>query len=1294
TTLYNEGDQVGVSTTNPSVTFEVNGSSTFKGTSTFEGRVGIGTEDPQARLDVSLSLGEDSSIGDATFSQENENPGVTWQDNNCPGGTCPIDAVLDGGSLSNGTYDYRVGVTLNDGTERTASESRSVTIGSNSNSATLYWEPAIGSIQSYEIYRKEDSQSDYTHIKSKDAPATSWTDNGGDSSGSDRQPVESGSVTNLTGLSEISAEIGSFSRRLSVGNYFEAPILFDSDNSIYYSNPSGKSNLNKVSSTKVYVGDDKGQSSPDSKFHVRGTSTFEGEAGNKLITLKLPGSGGATSTIKMNSQGQMVFATSTSPQHTLSSLISGGGGVTDFHMKRYTFSADGNFHAYLGKFDAYSNIQVQIQADGNCAADAGFVRMQGKWNGIPEITYKSFNNICGSNVHFYSLNGDDFSGGGGRGSIYLYAEYKAKNNQSNSLKFLVRSSSEITTRGPKPDFGSTDKVPVNGFRYKRGGKVGIGTSTTNHALDVDGIVEASNPGSAPRGSDIELGSPGGHPGMVIFKGKGANEVRWDTYVDSNSGDYVVAENTDQKNKRLVIERGGKVGIGTTNPQSKLHVRGGNTILEASNLNFKSAEAGAPSAIDTCSANDGDSDGSLDGDYTYVATYYTEYGGETSIELPPQVLCGVTNGTVTISLPSQDNIPDYVNEIKIYGADENLRDDPSATTNDFYFIAGKQNDSTYTPTYEHKDPINTNNSNPPKVDTTVTGLQLNGNTLVKFHEVEGGNPSVRVGIGIGSSLPKAGLEVASNMRVGSPSTGWGGQSVAQGNSSQSGKGYIETPWLYSQTIEASNERGNNSTGIAIGSSKTSSGQSVSEDQISLYTQGTSDLSVNKGDVGIGIMNPKANLHIFGGDWNFSNGGDLKVGDSANHFKMATARGGNGGGDLYLRTSSSDPQGGDIRISPGGDQKALFIEEDNDRIGIGTGAPSAKVELSGGGLEVNGEYGIGFRGEKTKPYGNSKNRGDKARMYYDGDFISNNGDYLVIEKTDANQDDPDGGIAFTNRGGDGARETSMRITGSGDLKDIDQIYAKRMIDRDNNNLDVNPSGVSHFQTLEVDRGSPTAILFDGGQARFTVHDGNGNFQLLQGADGSNGCTGSDSGVGEIEMGENGFIEFNTDNDCSDNTYDAHTKMKLESGSGGEVEVYDKTRFHGDVKMVNSNDIKMGTGNSDLNMNNNKIINVSSPTNGKDAVNKNFVSGAVDYKSCRIEDTSSNTGENSASCESNEVVVSYELNQCGQNPNAAFRGPQYNLSNGKPNEVSGTCWTSDYGGAEEVETDVDAVCCDLLQ
>lgn len=71
----------------------------------------------------------------------------------------------------------------------------------------------------------------------------------------------------------------------------------------------------------------------------------------------------------------------------------------------------------------------------------------------------------------------------------------------------------------------------------------------------------------------------------------------------------------------------------------------------------------------------------------------------------------------------------------------------------------------------------------------------------------------------------------------------------------------------------------------------------------------------------------------------------------------------------------------------------------------------------------------------------------------------------------------------------------------------------------------------------------IVFNGGQTRITTHDGNGQFQLLQGADGDNNCTGSLNGAAEIEMNENGNIDFKVDDDCSDETYDPVRTLRID-------------------------------------------------------------------------------------------------------------------------------------------------------
>lgn len=108
-------------------------------------------------------------------------------------------------------------------------------------------------------------------------------------------------------------------------------------------------------------------------------------------------------------------------------------------------------------------------------------------------------------------------------------------------------------------------------------------------------------------------------------------------------------------------------------------------------------------------------------------------------------------------------------------------------------------------------------------------------------------------------------------------------------------------------------------------------------------------------------------------------------------------------------------------------ALVID-DNGNIGIGTLNPDQKLELNGGGIQINGDYGIGFNGSTPD---NNNVGGDRARLYYDNNFFGSGSDAIVIEKTDINGVDPDGGIVFTNKGADNAREASLAIRGNGNV-----------------------------------------------------------------------------------------------------------------------------------------------------------------------------------------------------------------------------------------------------------------------
>jgi hypothetical protein len=117
-------------------------------------------------------------------------------------------------------------------------------------------------------------------------------------------------------------------------------------------------------------------------------------------------------------------------------------------------------------------------------------------------------------------------------------------------------------------------------------------------------------------------------------------------------------------------------------------------------------------------------------------------------------------------------------------------------------------------------------------------------------------------------------------------------------------------------------------------------------------------------------------------------------------------------LVFRTNNTEK----MRITAGGN------------VGIGTTAPSEKLEILGGGIQLNDTMGIGFNADI--PY-KANVTGDRARIYYDWSFFGSTGDALVIEKTDGNQVDPDGGIVFTNKGSDNIRDIAMTIRGNGNV-----------------------------------------------------------------------------------------------------------------------------------------------------------------------------------------------------------------------------------------------------------------------
>lgn len=115
----------------------------------------------------------------------------------------------------------------------------------------------------------------------------------------------------------------------------------------------------------------------------------------------------------------------------------------------------------------------------------------------------------------------------------------------------------------------------------------------------------------------------------------------------------------------------------------------------------------------------------------------------------------------------------------------------------------------------------------------------------------------------------------------------------------------------------------------------------------------------------------------------------------------------------------------RASNADDWATFTINAETKNVGIGTSTQDQRLELNGGGMQINAEFGIGFLGDIPNDGAVS---GDRAKIYYDGDFIGTYNDFLVFEKTDGNDADPDGGIVFTMKGVDNIRTPALTIRGN--------------------------------------------------------------------------------------------------------------------------------------------------------------------------------------------------------------------------------------------------------------------------
>ncbi|NEN88191.1 MAG: hypothetical protein F6K48_04355 [Okeania sp. SIO3H1] len=170
-----------------------------------------------------------------------------------------------------------------------------------------------------------------------------------------------------------------------------------------------------------------------------------------------------------------------------------------------------------------------------------------------------------------------------------------------------------------------------------------------------------------------------------------------------------------------------------------------------------------------------------------------------------------------------------------------------------------------------------------------------------------------------------------------------------------------------------------------------------------------------------LNVTGPLTVSGRNWDLTTTeGDLKIGSATHRLKIGVAIDGDGAGDVRIRA-----QGGTNRLMLGSNITDVLTVQ-NGNVGIGTLNPSAILEVAGAlKLAKTGTLLFHNTNESGPP------TGDGFRLRYDADFFESPLDALVIEKTDGNDRNPDGGIAFVNTGNDGIQETALVIRGSGNV-----------------------------------------------------------------------------------------------------------------------------------------------------------------------------------------------------------------------------------------------------------------------
>jgi hypothetical protein len=237
--------------------------------------------------------------------------------------------------------------------------------------------------------------------------------------------------------------------------------------------------------------------------------------------------------------------------------------------------------------------------------------------------------------------------------------------------------------------------------------------------------------------------------------------------------------------------------------------------------------------------------------------------------------------------------------------------------------------------------------------------------------------------------------------------------------------------------------------------------------------------------------------------------------------------------------------DFRIEGVSEQNLFYLDASENNIGIGTATPSHKLHIADGAAYIQSGIispTIAFRTYDIPLSGPPTWEGFIAYQNSDCWGLGNSSnDGFVFEKTDGNQNNPDGGIFFNVRGSGGVSSTAMSINGSKEIF-------------------IGQTGTNIVQGYSLNlKGGATVDSFNiNNQFTFPTTDGSADQVLV--TDGSGVLTWQDQfGAGTIlNQTVNGRLTLESGEPVSTTDQTAKTTLYFTPYKGNQIALYNGTAW----------------------------------------------------------------------------------------------------------------------------------------